>query len=497
MNKFKFYSLVVVLLFSCTTRDDFKVPEGAVASPFIISGIIESDDRTLKSRIDFDVEFLDGTIDSESREWIFPEGSVDFVEGNTTSEKILVKMLKEGELDVVLRSGGKEAIETIKVLSKVEGTINAEPTDPEATGFRFDVVSNTFVVEAGTEVQFTEQTKGELENFIWKFPGQSPDVSDEPNPVITFNNLGDFKFNFRATSTLPFGDLKIPFFPQAGEEIFFDYTVIPSSKPLELRSVTENENGEILITFSRSLNPETLEELSNFNVKVGGVEVPLESVAVSESSSQNILLKPVTNIRNSEMATLSYEIVTLTSVDGVGAVSESFIDKEVLLYDPNLIEKDPSFEGGNLQWIIDPNSNNAAGVVLELASPGNESETALSVSGFKAGNNFTVALMDALNVKQNQTLKLTFDYKIPADFAGNTQITFRLFEDGGFSDMFKTFNNVNCCGLIANGEWNTLSKELSNKISSDFRSGIYMQLISNDVNASNILIDNIEIKIIE
>ncbi|WP_010181207.1 hypothetical protein [Aquimarina agarilytica] len=497
MKKFKLYSLVVVLLFSCTTRDDFKVPEGAVASPFIITGIVESDDRTLKSRIGFDVEFLDGTIDSDSREWIFPEGSVDFIEGTNTSEKIIVKFLKEGELDVVLKSGGKETLEKLQILGKVEGTIKSEPTDPEATGFVFDVASKIFVIEAGTEVQFTEETTGELEKFAWKFPGQTPAFSSEKNPVITFNNIGEFKFNFRGTSALPFGDLKIPFFPQNGEETFFEYKVIPSSKPLEFKSLTENENAEIVISFSRALDPETLEGLGNFNVKVGGVEVPLESVMVSESSPQSVLLKPVTDIKNSQMATLSYEITTLSSTDGVNAVSESFMDKEVMLYDPNLIEKDISFEGGVLEWEIGTPGNNAADVVLGLVSPGNDSDSALSVSGFKQGNNFTVGLADALNVKEGQRLELSFDYKIPADFAGTTQVTFRLYEDGKFSDMFKAFNNVNCCGLKADGEWNTLTKELSNKISGDFRSGVYIQLISQDANPSSILIDNIAIRIIE
>ncbi|AUP80587.1 hypothetical protein [Flavivirga eckloniae] len=435
LKNIKFYiaTLCTLIILSCTTRDDsFTPPEGTVPVAFIITSIIEANnDRDLITREGFDVEFLDASIGtSDDRQWEFPEGSYEIVSGGLDTKKIKVKFLSSGDKEVKLNKNSAEtATVTITVLEGASATFSLAPVDPDVPGFSFDQTTGTLTVESGTEVQFTSNVTGGLSNFNWKFPGQSPSFSEEANPIITFLKLGESNWNFRVTSAVPFGDIRIPFYEVDAEETFLKVIVTPSSKPfvVAVSEANELEDETIQIPFNGEFSPFSSQE-SHFSVMLNGTTpLGIESVSLNSEDATILEIKLSEPIYRPDVLTVSYDgNGTLQSKDTRSPVA--FTDLPVAMHNVSSVPMASAdifdFEGINAPAAWTVRHDNVGGAV-EIS---NDRATSGSSSLKITGSGGTVRFVCSENID------------VPA---GEYIITFDLFIEAGgtYGEIWPTIGN--------------------------------------------------------
>jgi PKD repeat protein len=71
------------------------------------------------------------------------------------------------------------------------------PQSAPATSF---TVSETNICP-GSMVGFSNATAGTVSSFSWSFPGGNPSTSTEENPVVTYNNIGNYTATLTATNS--------------------------------------------------------------------------------------------------------------------------------------------------------------------------------------------------------------------------------------------------------------------------------------------------------
>jgi len=69
--------------------------------------------------------------------------------------------------------------------------------------FEADMTSNC----SGYSVQFTDLSAGNPSNWLWSFPGGTPETSTEENPVVTYENGGIYDVTLIATNIMGDGEL--------------------------------------------------------------------------------------------------------------------------------------------------------------------------------------------------------------------------------------------------------------------------------------------------
>jgi len=414
----------LISIIACTTRDDeFRVPEGSTPVAFILTNIVENNNaRELITRQGFNVKLADASIGTDgAREWILPDAAV-VTSKDISAKQITVQFQEGGTFEVMLRKnssiGPLEATQEIIVLGLPSVDFDVQLVDPTSSGFSFDPTTRKITVEAGTEVQFTSTFEGGTPRDIsWKFPGQTPDIAEGANPIITFKKLGTSQYNLRARNSTPFSDIRLPFYDLNKEELFYEVEVIPSSLPLLVNSeIIETEDGKIIITFSRDLDINTLDPKENFTLMINNVPTPISSVKIDPVNASNIIILADSNITNNNTATVSYNAVNLQSSDGFKA--PSIPETEVSLFSPNLFSKefDPTFENGDLKWTLDTDRTEKP--EFNRVSPGNESDHALQVKLKRDTDNVAqFKLEEGLkDLKANTKIKIKFDYKMSPNF---------------------------------------------------------------------------------
>ncbi len=496
--------LIMGFIISCTTNE-YEIPNDRGGNALIISSINTAlIPGETEVRAGDTSKYNDLSIFSNDRLWTFPEGAVDILgSDNDTSTK-------EKEFTVIFKKLKDDNPRSIEVI--LEPTFNG-PVPPEVakdtafvkilppikanftTEAPITLVDGQLQIEAGETGIFTN-TSSETETAEWAIVNNTTKVIDSVKTIdleFQFKALGLYTVVLRAFDDKPFSqDLKS-----------VNLKVIPSSKPLTIApEVIENEDGQIIISYSRDLDPTSLDPISNFTLMVDAAPVSISSVLIDPDNPSNLIVTPTVNIKNTQTATLAYVVTNLKSSDAFPA--PSLAETMIEIFNPNLITKDPTFEEGDIQWST-PFGTDPAGVIRAQVSPGNDSSSAMNIQGIDVGNNFIISLEDAFQVKAGNQIRLTFDYKLPVGFPGDTNFTFRIYEKGIFSDEYRNFTNVGCCGLVADGTWQTRSIILGNgaagptTVPADFLGGIYMQIIADPAGGANpeILLDNFVIQHVE
>jgi len=485
----------MLLVIACTTND-YEEPNntnGRILSfNSANTGFL---DEVTQIRVDSDtINFQDLSLGVNSRKWTFPANTVDILgsPNNTTTDlqSFDVIFRRPGKIDVVLEpqfSGPVSEDQKMSVTSfdALPQIVAAFSTDLPSDG-------NVFLVEAGTEVTFTNNSS-EKNNAEWKIVNVTKDREEELITTIDltflFRSLGDYVIGLRAFDEAPF----------SSDVAVKTIRVIPSSKPLVLDPIiSENREGEIILQYSRDLDITTLDPISSFTLVVDGAPATIASVEIDPDNLANVVVTPEVNIKNTQTATLTYEVNTLISEDEF--VAPSLPLTEVSLFNPNVFIKDPTFEDGQIQWGA-PFGNDFAGVERKLVSPGNDSDTAMSVT-INAGNNFQLPLTNGVEFTAGNKISLQFDYLLPSTFGGGgAQWNTRMY-GADFSDDFRTFYGT-CCGLVADGTWRTITIDFVGSggagtvVAEDGTVNFFLQIIAGDSTETEILFDNFIVKNIE
>ncbi|WP_271784644.1 hypothetical protein [Aquimarina algiphila] len=497
--------LIMGFVISCTTNE-YEIPNNGGGNALLVSSINDGlRPGEIEVRVGDTSKYTDLSVFSEDRLWTFPEGAVDILGSSndiTTDKKEFSVVFKDTE------DGNPRSIEVL-----LQPIFNG-PVPPEAAtdtafvrilphiraSFTNDIpeVDGALKLEAGNVATFTN-TSSELESAEWViFNNTTNTIKGDTIKTINvenerFTSLGSYTVRLRAFDDMPFSQ----------DFVSLNFEVIPSSEPLILEpEIREDGDGEITLRYSRDLDPSSLDPISNFTLMVDAAPATISSVMVDPDNPANLVVTPAVNIKNTQTATLAYMVTNLQSSDA--APAPSLATTAIEAFNPNLFTKDPTFEEGDIQW-GNPFGNNTTGVFRTRVSPGNNSNFAMSIQGVDVGNNFQIAITDAFEVKAGNQIRLTFDYKLPPGFPGNTNFTFRIYEFPGFSDLYRNFTNVGCCGLVADGTWQTRTVILGDgsngptTVPSDFSGSIFMQIIADPSGGANpeILLDNFRIEHVE
>ncbi len=89
-------------------------------------------------------------------------------------------------------------------------------------------------------VQFTNQSSGSIDSFSWSFPGGTPSTSTDPNPTVTYSNVGNYNVTLVATNA-------------AGNNSSVETNYITVS-PEPIANFTSNVSGSNITLSNSSLN---------------------------------------------------------------------------------------------------------------------------------------------------------------------------------------------------------------------------------------------------
>jgi len=457
------FLLTYLLLSSCTTRDDeFSIPKGAVESALIVTNI-EENFRTEKiTRVNSIIRLLDASASfSPSREWIFPDDNVEIVEGNVNSERLRIRALEEGDLRILLKRGDKEDTDTIIIQGEGKADFAITAADPAAI-FSFDREGAGLVVEAGTELTFTATGENGVDIFTWDFDpvtkGKITPVSllNQPSLDINFGALGTFEFGLFAKSSSAFSETYFPprvpvpnTEPKEFTRPLYNITVVPSSKPLLLKDVLEDVNGNVVLEYSRDLDPATLDDISSFALTIDGAPAAIESVSINPDNATQILIKPMSgNILFTQTATIEYTATNLKSVDFADAPSVPV--SNVVLFKKNLIGNG-DFENDTLVGTFSGDME----LTSERAFSGTNS---IKFAGPPGVNQFGRAAPENPTPALDEGADYIYTFYVYLQSPGN-QGNIRIYD--GFSNNARLFHSLNGGGAVGTGNWVKLTKEFT------------------------------------
>jgi PKD repeat protein len=123
--------------------------------------------------------------------WSFPGG----MPGSSTDQNPMVTYNTAGTYDVTLVASNSAGNDTETKTLYI--TVNNAQTAPEA-----DFMANQTVVTEGDQVSFTDLSTNNPNNWVWSFPGGTPGVSTDQNPVITYNSAGTYDVTLVASNAI-------------------------------------------------------------------------------------------------------------------------------------------------------------------------------------------------------------------------------------------------------------------------------------------------------
>lgn len=336
-NIFK-YILVMVALFtfvySCTTFEYEEPNTGAGIARAVNSLNLGLADEVTQVRINDTVTFSDTSLESDDRLWTIIGSSVDILGSNndaSSAERNFTAIFKQtGEVQALLEPNFQNSV--VDSISSILFEFNVLPLVVANFTTNIPSVNGQLVVEAGEDVTFTN-TSSELENAEWTFTNLTTGVEvgtfEDVEAVTTrFGSVGTYSAFLRAFSEMPFS--------QGIRTLQF--SVVPSSQPLTIEpGIFENESAELVLAFSRDLDPSNLDPVNNFELIVDGAPAEIGTTRVDPTNPSNLLVRPTVNIKNTQTASLSYTRSTLTSSDGIAA--PSFSASSVTPFSVNLFPK--------------------------------------------------------------------------------------------------------------------------------------------------------------
>ncbi|AXT60518.1 hypothetical protein D1816_09200 [Aquimarina sp. AD10] len=510
LKKILFICLSTIFVLACTTND-YEEPENTTAGRAF--GITSFDTGRTGQPIDVRittsvVEFTDLSILANGRTWTFPEGAVDIIgsDNDTTTdlENFSVTFKRAGPVDVVLAPVFENPVPT--EVATETFTFNALEQITASISTDLTLVNGAFEVEAGTDVTFTNNSS-ERDNAEWRVinttTGKEEDLITTIDLTFPFKALGNYIVGLRAFDDAPFSS-SIAAIP---------VRVIPSSQPVTVEpKIEENDSGQIIIAYSRDLDPATLDAISNFTLLVDGAPAMIQSIMLDPSNPSNLLVIPSTNIKNSQTATIAYNAVNLRSADAAPAPSVSQTTIRTF-GGPNLFANgvfegiDGPVAGGERFYSTggflsaDGGNNITAAITPGSGVDGSSGLVFSFAAGAGAGNNRTV-FGDGLNgdpmgrvVQEIKTLEeATYIVRVSIKYTGAVPGEFK-FSMTSFPFNFGGIVNSSITTGFVEGEFVELTTEITPNAGTLSAGGLAYPLINvgGVVGVSEVTIDNIEI----
>ncbi|MCG8391211.1 MAG: hypothetical protein MJA30_37010 [Cytophagales bacterium] len=419
-----------------------------------------------------------------SRTWTAPESAqiVNDNDAQTSSKDIVhIRFTQPGLFEVSLNSTFVDpgvVLDTafeVTVLDSIAASMEYTTDPVEHANGIYHPASGTIIIEAGSPVYFKEVSVGAPDTRQWFFEGGDPEEAGENEAdtavAVLYKRLGLYDVQIISSRESPFG--------RPDTLLLNDFVeVIPSTQPVDVISIQENQESRLQIFFSRGIDAATvLSKETNFTLMVDGVEAVITRVFVDPSDESIVNIVPAEDIKNFQVATLTYADGGIFSTDSYEL--DDFGPLDVELHAPNLLASiDPGFESGTSTF------GNAFGPLPTGATV--EATTEDSFSGGYSlkvnipndglqNNLFTQSAVIALPLEDGKAYGIEFKYKQSTLHTG--QWTIRLQPGDGWADSYKLFNCGDCADFISDGEWHTrrVFKDIKSDTWDDFK--IHIQFI--------------------
>jgi len=281
----------------------------------------------------------------------------------------------------------------------------------------------------------------------WFFPEGAVDILGSSNDTTSTEKEVSVRFRRE-------GVFEIRLVPDFSSEVeaplnegVVTFTVGPELRLEVLPVIRQNRNGDIILNFTRSLDPETLEDLSAFELKVDGEIAEIASVRIEQSNTAAVIVEPAVAISNNQTARISYTPQTLISAEVDG--DEPFEAQPLAESDVRVFFFDVLFDGRNGAG-VDGNTNgnynfegqggvwgfNTVATVVRQRVPGGSTiplieggmvdpanRTSFSFSNLDGGNFVNFSQGDRFNYPGGVKLLLFVDYKVTSGYEGDFRIT--------------------------------------------------------------------------
>jgi len=355
-NIFKLSFIFMLVVISACGDDELPLNE---ASHRVIFTSEMDFENTIE--VDGEISFGDVSAGVETRTWTFPDDVVDIIDSDNdkTSMEPNVKTTwnQVGVFEVNLQQTFKEDafvganqqgrnLDTsifVTVLDSIQVAFEANYINPDGSTGDPLIISNNAENEipAARSVRFTWTGVGEPRIISWDFERA------DPTTIASMNTIVDVKYKFLGTFDLVvIGSRARPF----GQDTLIlenFMKVIPSTDPVILEEVTE-QDGKIAVSFSRELEISTL-EASDFSISVhNNAELITNSFTdISlDPNDGNIVLIDLGGeiIYNDDSITVNFIDGNLISTDGV--LADPFVDEVLAFRKTNILEINSDFDYG-------------------------------------------------------------------------------------------------------------------------------------------------------
>lgn len=154
-------------------------------------------------------------------------------------------MLSEDQKNVILNN-----LSNISFLSSLVSLTNQTNTGVSSPAVlcQADFISNKTIICAGDSISFSDQSFFNVTGWNWTFPGGSPANSTDTNPIVTYDNSGNYTVTLEVTDGISTETISIPNYvlvlSDPGDnlpykESFENLTGVPDND----RFMVENDNG--------------------------------------------------------------------------------------------------------------------------------------------------------------------------------------------------------------------------------------------------------------
>ncbi|OHX66622.1 carbohydrate binding domain-containing protein [Flammeovirga pacifica] len=441
------------------------------------------------------MSFADGSRGTTSRLWTIPNPSY-FINNDTselTEEIAHIRFMEVGSVPVNLH------LEFTDTTANYDSTIMVTVLDSITTDL--DVVSiagnyteeeNKLVIEAGSIVTMTDTSSGNPDTYEWILEGFEDQSYSTKTVEILYKKLGLYDVQLISSRVKPYG--------RPDTLLLEDFIeVIPSTLPIVVTSVDENESGVIEVQFSRDLDNIGLDEIENFTVMVNGTTPAVITNLALNSADQSILEITVEeNILNSQTATVSY------NADNGNIRSSDFVDVETVtdlpinIYAVEIFNSNNDFESGVLAPFGDPFVENAGAggtgsyeMLTGSAVSGNHS---LGITMGESTRMSFAMITDFFSVEKDKTYAFEFWVKVDEN-PSKIEMTVRFMPGDGWNDSYKQWLG-SCCTTALKveniGTWQKVTMLTDKNPPADWaETKIHFQLFSGAGGQTKIEFDNL------
>ena len=346
-----FFVCVLFVLYSC--EDEYEAPGPEFSYPLALQS-----PTSVTVEVGNIAAMSDVSRGVVSRTWTAPEGAQIANDNNartSSAETVYIRFNQTGIFDVTLSSqflDPEVSLDTafsVTVLDSIKAAIGYT-TDPiQHENDMYDLPSGKISIPAGSSVFYRDISIGAPDTHNWLFEGGDPGSTNrgaaDSVVAVIYKRLGTFDVQLISSRVSPSG--------RPDTLIIEDFVeVIPSTEPVEVIRVTEDDRGRVQVFFSRGIDETTLGgTIGSFTLMVDGEEAEINSVSINSSDESIVMIEPVQNIKNSQTATLTYTDGGILSTDVYEV--DNFGPIGIDIYAPNLFEVagiSHDFEAGLAGW---------------------------------------------------------------------------------------------------------------------------------------------------